>query len=327
MRRSLIILLVLLTVFTPRVTRAQGSNLATLLKQCTGRPVDERPVVGISHFTKSNPEINDKYVDLIGNMLYNTLIQSNCFRMTKMPDMMSTVTPVIDPSLAQYSITGDLVMFTAESKTKKIFFKAKTITVANISFNLQVRSISTGEALLSKDLAEQGNSETRESALSMILPVILSWPADSSGAAPTDPSVDKAFLDALEKGVRDAAAFIMQNQLTLPGISAPVVTTDPTIPVTDTTTTPIPTPTGEAKQASITIANLSFAKLLELENEFKARPGVTNVEKSMKNGEGTLTFLHLGTDDDLVNILTAKFGDTIEITGFEPGKITARIKT
>jgi len=238
---------------------------------------------------------------------------------------MATATPIIDPSLAQYIITGDLVQFIAESKTKKIFFKARTISMANISFNLQVRSNGTGEALLNKDLAEQGNSETRESALSMILPVVLNWPADSSGVTPTDPSVDKAFLDALEKGVRDAAAFIMQNKQTLPGISTPVVTIDPVVPVTDTTSTPVPA--GGAKQASITIANLSFSKLLELENEFKARPGVTNVEKSMKNGEGTLTFLHLGTDDDLVNILTAKFGDTIEITGFEPGKITARIKT
>ncbi|HSU29033.1 MAG TPA: hypothetical protein VLJ68_11670 [Chitinophagaceae bacterium] len=332
MKRIIVYLLFpLLLLFTQQETRAQKSpDLVSLLKQCPGAIATQRPLIGIARFTKSNGEIPDKYVDMMTSMLLNTLVQSNCFRVVKMPDP-ATGTPLTEQP--QYIITGDMMQFSSETKTRKIFFRAKTTTTANVGFLLQAKKADAAELLLSKEFKEEGTSEAKESVLGIIAPAVLhnqgattsdsiptAAPIGSTAPVTTDEGSDKAFINALEKGVKEGAIYIMQNSQSFQAPVSAVTTT--TVVTTETTTTT----TSGPKQASITIANLSFAKLVELETELKAKTGVTNVEKSMKNGEGTLTFLHLGSDDELVTMLTTKFGDTIEITGFEAGKITARIK-
>ena len=77
---------------------------------------------------------------------------------------------------------------------------------------------------------------------------------------------------------------------------------------------------------TIIVENASFSKLVEIETLLKSSPGVSKVVKKMSNNQGEIQVNFSGTDDDLVNILTTKMGDTLDVTGFEQGKITVRVK-
>lgn len=75
----------------------------------------------------------------------------------------------------------------------------------------------------------------------------------------------------------------------------------------------------------ITFSNTNFAKLNTIATKLKSNPKIKEVTKELKNSEGIMTVVHLGTSDNLAEIINA-FGVQYEITGVESGKITVAMK-
>ncbi len=88
-----------------------------------------------------------------------------------------------------------------------------------------------------------------------------------------------------------------------------------------------PTPSASssvpaANTTDITIANASFAKLQALAALLTKNPKVKSVQKSLKGTDGSLHIEHLGTTDDLLELLSKNPTTKFDVTGMEDGKVS-----
>ena len=77
-----------------------------------------------------------------------------------------------------------------------------------------------------------------------------------------------------------------------------------------------------ANTTDIAIGNASFAKLQALAGVLTKNPKVKSVQKSLKGTEGTLHVEHLGSTDDLLELLGKSPVAKFEVTGMEDGKVS-----
>src|ERR1051325_7394389 len=99
------------------VSSAQNVTLPARIKsQCDAIPQEQKLKIAVAKFVKTNNEIPDKYNDVFSSVLFNTLYQSNCFRVYSMPDP-ATMAFGMDSSQmnhatdAQFLITGEMTQF------------------------------------------------------------------------------------------------------------------------------------------------------------------------------------------------------------------------
>ncbi|GAB3504499.1 hypothetical protein GCM10027341_34890 [Spirosoma knui] len=81
--------------------------------------------------------------------------------------------------------------------------------------------------------------------------------------------------------------------------------------------------TGSSAHATdIAVANASFAKLQALTSILTKNPKVKSVQKSLKGTEGSLHVEHIGTTDDLIELLGKNPTPKFDVTGMEEGKVS-----
>ncbi|GAB4025618.1 CsgG/HfaB family protein [Spirosoma koreense] len=77
-----------------------------------------------------------------------------------------------------------------------------------------------------------------------------------------------------------------------------------------------------ANTTDIAVTNASFAKLQALAGILTKNPKVKSVQKSLRGTEGTLHVEHLGSTDDLLELLGKNPATRFEVTGMEDGKVS-----
>lgn len=103
---------------------------------------------------------------------------------------------------------------------------------------------------------------------------------------------------------------------------ASVAVTPATLRPAARVTTSTPSSVPGTNSTDITVSNASFAKLQTLAATLTKNPKVKSVQKTLKGTEGALHIEHLGTADELLEILGKNPAAKFEVTGMEEGKVS-----
>jgi len=139
----------------------------------------------------------------------------------------------------------------------------------------------------------------------------------------SDESTDKAYFDAFEGGILDAVTYIVGSQDRIYEIAGTVLA--------ETAAAEAAKIAAEADEAALSttvvdVGNVDFSGLTEIERLLEGEGAVNSVEKGLSGDRGTLTVKHLGSADDLLEIIRASLSGKLDVTGFDEGRITLTLK-
>jgi curli biogenesis system outer membrane secretion channel CsgG len=273
-------------------------------KKCPEMEMDERVRLAIARFSKSTTGANGANIDNFSSMLANAMYEVNCFRVISMrKDSMDFVdangSSEVKPQLI---ITGEITEYNHSVKETNLVVSKKTTTTAHIGFILQIKDPATRDILFSKSFNEEGGSDNKSLQVTLPSKSALSGPASTIGRTTND-NVDKAYFDALEKGIIAAVTYIVDNREKIYNIAK-----------------------NSSSKAIITALNASFPQLMKIEKAFKELPMVKRIDKSLNNNVGKIEVYFNGRIDEVIDILSGKMGQELEITALKDNSITVKCK-
>lgn len=310
---SLFVLVMLLMMSAaPQLQAQSGKNKKSpvlipeeIKMKCSHIPFEDRVKVRVARFSRSTSGMNSDDLNNFSTMLSNAMYELDCYRVLAMQkDESDSGTDIeTDYEKPQIVVTGEMTEYLHSQKENKMGAVSKKITTARVGFVLQLKNPTTGEILYSKSFNNEGMASTTATTVTVKMPGPLG--KQTAGTAKEEP-VQQAYFDAIEKGILDAVTYLVDNQDRMAQILKGTAMAD--------------------SRTTVEVINASFAKLLEIENAFKAIPGTTKVEKSMKDGVGKLIVFHSGSVEDLATHLMPAIENSADLTGLEGTKITMRIK-
>jgi curli biogenesis system outer membrane secretion channel CsgG len=273
-------------------------------KKCPEKEMDERVRLAVARFSKSTTGANGANIDNFSSMLANAMYEVNCFRVISMAkDSMdfsdANGSSEVKPQLI---ITGEITEYNHSVKETNLVVSKKTTTTAHIGFILQIKDPSTRDVLFSKSFNEEGGSDNKSLQVTLPSKSALSGPASTIGRTTND-NVDKAYFDALEKGIIAAVTYIVDNRDKIYNIAK-----------------------NSSSKAIITALNTSFPQLMKIEKALKELGMVKKIDKSLNNNVGKIEIYYSGKIDEVIDILSNKMNRELEITALKDNIITVKCK-
>ncbi len=271
-------------------------------RKCADIALEQRVRLAVARFSQTTSGKDRGDVANFSSMLSNAMFEVDCFRMLSMvKDSLDNKdayeTSTIKPQLV---ITGEITEYNHTVKETRVMMSKKIEIVSHIGFILQIKDPVTRDVLFSKSFNEQGSSENK--SLTIRLPRV-PIPGQGSGEVVTssNDAVDKAYFDALEKGILQAVTYIIDSRDKIYAFSK-----------------------ATGNKTTLLISKANYAKLIEIEKVMKDMSIVTKVEKALDKSEGRITVYHNGEANDLLGILSKN--NTLEITGLDRDKIILTVK-
>ena len=312
--RILLLIVLLSTTGTYALSQKPIVIPEEVKKKCPDIPLQDRVRLAVARFSNSTSGVNSKNIDNFSSMISNAMFEVDCFRMLSMvkDSLDNKDAYAVSEIKPQLVITGEITEYNHTLKETKVLISKKQAYIAHIGFILQIKDPVTRDILFSKSFNEEGSSENKSMEINIPkkLPKLgIPNPDNSNGTVSTSSkdAIDKAYFDALEKGILEAVTFIVNTR-------------DKIYTITKSTTDP------GGNKTTIAVQNATFPRLMEIEKTFKELSTVSKIDKSLTNNEGKLIVYHTGKPDDLINTLSGKLSNVLDITGFEGNTITIKIK-
>jgi curli biogenesis system outer membrane secretion channel CsgG len=274
-------------------------------KKCAEVELDDRVRLAVARFTKSTSGANTANIENFSSMLSNAMFEVNCFRMLSMVKENAEVTGATEASEVkpQLIITGEITEYNHKVKETNIVVSKKVTTTAHIGFILQIKDPVTKDILFSKSFNEDGSNDNKSLNITMPANRFTGTTRSNVSTSSTNDNVDKAYFDALEKGIIQAVEFVVSCRDKIYNIAK-----------------------STGNKATITAMNTNFPKLMEIEKALRELGEVKKIEKSLSNDIGKVEVYFSGKIDEVINLLSTKMSNTLEITGLKENNITVKFK-
>lgn len=298
------IIVLLFTMLCPFLSYSQSVVVPeSVKKKCSNSPVEKRVRLAVARFSKTTDVYSGRNIDNFASMLSNAMFEIECFRMlSTINDANYKYTEKESSDVRpHFIVTGEIIEYDHTVQEVKLPVGKALVTKYNaqIGFVLQIKDPVTKEIVFSKSFNQSASSTNTK-----------------VGNSTSNQTIDKAYHDALEKGILDAVTYIVDNRDRIYQ-HVNLISADEGVTAESSTVT---------SKFQIYSSNITFSKLVELERVLTAHKSVKRIEKKLTQNKGEMNVTMIGSIDELVSVLSNSFSDRLTIEGFEPKKLTITLK-